>query len=476
MSVARTKSSPAEAVDCVIVGGGFTGLAAAADLVKAGRKVIVIERDTALGGLAGGFDVGGHELEKFYHHWFTSDTHITDIATQVGRRDRIVTRETRTGMYYSGNFFRLSTPMDLLRFHAIPFFDRIRTGFATLAVRRIKDWRKLEDLSAKDWLIQVFGKTAYRVVWEPLLVGKFGSYAKDISAVWFWNKLALRGGSRGKGGGEELAYYLGGFAQLARDVGDYIQKNGGRVIMGSAVEKVTNRNGQVEIQTSDGTFRATTALVTTPLPHAANMLQDGTSAVYADSLRRIKYLGNVCLILEMNRSLSEIYWLNVNDPSFPFVGIIEHTNFEPKASYGGKHIVYLSKYLPTDDALYSMTSDELFAYALPYIKKMFPDFDPSWVLTHHAWRAPYAQPIVEKHYSKLIPAFETPVEDVFLCTMAQVYPEDRGTNYAVREGRLAAVRILDRLAASPKAASKRVRPLADAEGVEGPKGALEARG
>ncbi len=438
--------------DCVVVGGGFTGLAAAAELVRAGKTVAVVERDTALGGLAGGFDVGGIELEKFYHHWFTSDTHITGIADQIGRRDRVVTRPTRTGMYFSGNFFRLSTPMDLLRFTAIPFFDRIRTGLATLAVRRVKDWKKLEDISATDWLIANFGKTAYRVVWEPLLVGKFGSYAKDISAVWFWNKLALRGGSRGKGGGEELAYYSGGFAQLARDIGEYIEKKGGVVLLGRSAKAVRESGGIVEVETDTGVLRGHSSLVTTPLPYAAELFAPATGRGYADKLNRIKYLGNVCLVLEMTHSLSEIYWLNVNDPTFPFVGIIEHTNFESKEAYGGRHIVYLSKYLPVEDALYSMTSEELFQYSLPYIQRMFPAFDPAWVTQHHTWRAPYAQPLVEKHYSDLIPTFETPVNHVFLSTMAQVYPEDRGTNYAVREGKKAAERIIAHLASSKPAA------------------------
>lgn len=420
--------------DCVIVGGGFTGLAAAIGLIDAGKTVAVIERDNTLGGLAGGFDVGGNELEKFYHHWFTSDTHINDIASRIGRRDRIVTRQTRTGMYYSGNFFRLSTPMDLLRFKAIPLIDRIRTGLATLAVRRVKDWKSLEGVSAKDWLLKHFGKTAYKVVWEPLLIGKFGADADDVSAVWFWNKLALRGSSRGKGGGEELAYYKGGFARLAQDIGDHIRAVGGEVLLASEARAIQNRNGVIEVETSRGIMRGRTSLVTTPLPHAAEILENATSAAYAQSLKRIRYLGNVCLVLEMTRSLSELYWLNVNDPSFPYVGIIEHTNFEPLESYGGRHIVYLSKYLPVTDALYQMTPEQVFEYSLPHIKRMFPEFDRSWVTGHHVWRAPYAQPIVEKYYSRLIPDTQTPIEGVFLATMAQVYPEDRGTNYAVREG------------------------------------------
>ncbi len=191
-----------------------------------------------------------------------------------------------------------------------------------------------------------------------------GRGAKDISAGWFWNKLALRGASRGKGGGEELAYYSGGFAQLARDIGEYVEKNGGVIMLGQSVTAVREHDGMVEVMTDKGALRGRSSLVTTPLPHAANLFVQAAGKAYADRLNRIEHLGNVCLVLELTRSLSEIYWLNVNDPTFPFVGIIEHTDFEFKDAYGGRHIVYLSKYLPVEDPLYSMTSDELIQYSL----------------------------------------------------------------------------------------------------------------
>lgn len=429
-------------VDCAIVGGGFTGLAAAAELARLGRSVVVIERDASVGGLAGGFDIGGFELEKFYHHWFASDRHITDLATQVGVADRIVTRPTRTGMYYAGDFFRLSTPLDLLKFNALPFHDRIRTGLAALAVRYIKNWRELEHMAAKEWLIAWFGETVYRVVWEPLLIGKFGRYADDVSAVWFWNKLALRGASRGAKGEEELAYFLGGFAELARAVGAYVESQGGAVRTGVSVSEISRRaDGLLDVETSGGPITARKVLVTTPLPDAADLLRASAGDDYASELKRVKFLGNVCLVLELDRSLSGLYWTNVNDTSFPFVGIIEHTNFEPTSSYGGRHIVYLSKYLPTEEPLYAMDAEALLAFSLPHIQRMFPEFDQSSVKTAYAWRAPYAQPIVVKNYSALIPSFDTPVPNVHLASMAQVYPEDRGTNYAVREGKLAGQRL-----------------------------------
>ena len=75
---------------------------------------------------------------------------------------------------------------------------------------------------------------------------------------------------------------------------------------------------------------------------------------------------------------------------------------------------------------------------------MFPQFDPAWIKRHHLWRARWAQPVVEKAYSALIPAAEGPEPGLHLCSMAQIYPEDRGTNYAIREGRRTAARLLGR--------------------------------
>ena len=171
-------------------------------------------------------------------------------------------------------------------------------------------------------------------------------------------------------------------------------------------------------------------------------MKEAVDASYIEQLNKIQYIGNVCLTLELKQSLSEIYWLNVNDPGFPFVGVIEHTNFESKETYKGRHIVYLSKYLPTDEVLYNMTEKEFFDYAMPYIKKMFPLFTEDWVLDYHVWKEAYSQPLVTLHYSKLIPGVTTPLPNVLINTMAQIYPEDRGTNYAVREGKLMAQKLI----------------------------------
>jgi protoporphyrinogen oxidase len=427
----------------VIVGAGFTGLAAAYELAKAGQRVVVLEKEPVVGGLASGFKVGEFTLERFYHHWFTNDVHVMDLIDEIGCSDQVVFRPTRTGMYYANTIFRLSTPLDLLRFSALSFADRIRLGLLALRARRIRDWKKIEHMTARDWLIQLAGSKVFKVVWEPLLTGKFGPYADKVGAVWFWKKLALRGGSRASDGREVLAYYRGGFSELAEALTRKLEAMGVEVRTSAAVTGLTIADGKVTaVRTEGEPIAARAVLLTQALPLIADLLEGHAPPPYVASLRRIDYLANICLVLELDRSLSETYWLNVNDPSFPFVGVIEHTNFEPPENYGGRHIVFLSKYLPESDALYRMSDPEVLDFAVPHLQRMFPNFDRGWVTGYHVWRARFSQPIAEPGYSRLIPPQQTPFANVQVATMAQIYPEDRGTNYAIREGRRVAKELI----------------------------------
>lgn len=428
--------------EVIIIGGGFTGLTAALELQKQGIKPIVIEMDDQPGGLAGSFDVNGVHLEKFYHHWFKSDEHVHDLVDDLGKTGEIIYRQTKTGSYYANSLFRLSSPLDLLSYTPLSFIGRIRLGLLVFQAKAVKDWRKIEHLKAVDWLKSKCGQEVYEMVWKPLLAGKFGKFADEIGAVWMWNKLALRGGSRDKSGKEVLAYYKGGFAALSRAMMDQVVAQGGEVHLGRSVRSIETSEGKLSaIITDNGRIETSTALATIPQPIFANIVEEHVDQTYVDQLRKIDYLGNVCMVLEMDRSLSDTYWINVADPEFPFVGVIEHTNFEPPETYGGKHIVYLSKYLPTDTDMYNYNEQEMLDFALPHLQRMFPQLERDWVVNAHLFKSEYTQPIVRPNYSKLIPDAKTPIDGLWLSSMAQIYPEDRGTNYAVREGKIVGAKI-----------------------------------
>jgi len=146
--------------------------------------------------------------------------------------------------------------------------------------------------------------------------------------------------------------------------------------------------------------------------------------------------------MELDRSLSDTYWLNVGDPTIPFTGVIEHTNFQRPETYGGAHLAYLSRYLDPADPYYAMDADALLEAYLPYLGRMFRGFDRAWVQRAWAWRERYTQPVITRGYSRLKPPYRTPVEGLWLGCMAQVYPEDRGMNYAVASGQRVAEEML----------------------------------
>ena len=228
--------------DVAIVGAGFTGLVAALELAKAGKSVCLLEKDSEAGGLAGGFKFDdGTEVEKFYHHWFNNDKYVPELVDELGLTGDVITLPSRTGMFYNGQIWRLSTPLDVLRFSAVNFIDRIRLGLLVFQVRRVKDWRKIEHLSIREWLEPLCGKAVFNVVWQPLLESKFSIFNDEISAVWMWKKLVLRGGTRNKTGGEELAYYKGGFARLTENICNAIEEAGGEIKLGTEV-KSTHRS------------------------------------------------------------------------------------------------------------------------------------------------------------------------------------------------------------------------------------------
>ena len=428
-------------MDIAVVGGGLTGMTAALELARGAARVTIFERDAVLGGVAGSFEVNGARLERFYHHIFTSDVAIRRLIEELGLGDRLDWKATTTS-YYAGRIYRLSAPLDLILFKPLPLPDRIRMGFLVIQARLVRDWCSLEGMTAREWLTRMAGRRVYESVWAPMLRGKFGKLAEEVSAVWIWNKLKLRGGSRGKSMREMLGYLRGGFGLMVDELERRLEREGVEIAKSAPVSRVEEKPGGGYLVISGEVTREFDQVLVTTAPGILADVAPGLPRDYSEHLRAIRYLANVCVVLSLEKSLSDVYWLNISDNTIPFVGLVEHTNLQRAEAYGGAHLVYLTRYSTTDDAEYCLPDEELVAAYVPHLQRIFPRFSPEWVRKAYVWRERFAQPLIVRQYSRLRPPFATPLSGLWLCSMAQIYPEDRGMNYAVEYGQRVAREIL----------------------------------
>ena len=418
----------------LIIGGGFTGLTAAYKLSREPDfSVTLVERAGQLGGLAAGFPICGTSLERTYHHLFLTDTAILDLVAELGLSEKLIWCKSSIGIFREGRIHSFKGPWDLLRFAPCRFAGRLRTGLTALYLKHQKDWRRFTRRTALDWMAHACGASAMESIWTPLLKGKFNRHFDRVSMAWLWARIHARAHSRSSGGGEKLGYFRGGFNVVTAALEKKLRENGVAIRTGAAVEKFLTDKRAVVINGKTVLFDF--CVFTGPSPAFAGLLPAQESLrPYTAQLRSIEYLGAVCLVFTSDQSLCDFYWVNVNELGAPFLVFLQHTNLMDKNFYGGRHVYYIGAYLTPEGKMFSLRDGELANLWFSYLKHMFPAFDAGRLDEQHVFRFRAAQHIVDTDYEKKIPAYRTPLPGVLLANFSQIFPEDRGTNFAVREG------------------------------------------
>jgi protoporphyrinogen oxidase len=402
-----------------VIGGGFTGLAAAYELTKRGHDVNVFERENVLGGLAYGFkepDWAWH-LEYSYHHWFTNDRAVFNLIKELGLSDKLIIKRPVTANLYNGKPYQFDSPLHLLRFPGLSIIDKLRTA-AILAFLKLNPfWKPLENITAEHFLCSYGGKKAYTTLWEPLLIGKFGDFAPKIQAAWFWARIKKRTPS--------LCYMQGGFHTLILALEKAIKKQGGIIRTNTMVASIKSLSDFDKI------------LLTVPSAIAAKLFPQL-------QIDLVPHLTAQTLILETDKPIfKDVYWLNITDRSFPFLAAVAHTNFMDKKYYSNHHLTYFGNYLPSEHPYLFMTAEQLLKKFLPFIKRLNSQFDNSQLINSFLSVGPFAQPVHELHYSSRAPKLVTTIPNVYLANMDSIVPWDRGTNYAIELGQKAARKIIE---------------------------------
>lgn len=419
-----------------IVGAGAGGLAAAYDLAGAGHTVSIFESEPEVGGLAGGFRVPGWEwsLERFYHHWFASDRAVLGLIRELGWQKDVIFRRPITAVYSRGKFYPMDSIPAWLTFPGLSLPNRLRNLAVGGFLRVNPFWKPLEAFAAETWMRRYFGEAVFDSLWKPLFVGKFGEEAyREVNMAWFWARLHSRT--------PRLGTFRGGFQEFLDRLAREVQTLGATLCLRTPVSRITaGLDRQVSLRLPDRTESYDGCLVTSSPSLLAKMATD-LPADYLAKLLPQHSMGAVVLILALSHQLAEsgIYWHSlVKGEGFPFLALVEHTNYLPKEYFGGNHILYCGDYLPEGHEYFRLSQDELLERFLPALPRFNPNFRPDWVKASWLFRTPYAQPIPIVNHSENLPGLRTPLPGLYFASMSQVYPWDRGTNYAVDLGRKAA--------------------------------------
>ena len=399
-----------------IIGGGLLGLGLADKLSAAGARVTVYESAPQLGGLAGSTSLGGVRVDRFYHAVTTTDRRVLDLAEELGLGIRW--RRLGGGFYHDGRTAEMSTPAQLLTFPGLSPADRARLVRFVLRCRRISDHAPLDALGLEAWTRRTCGNRLWERLWGPLFDSKFDGRYDDLPATYLWSRMNRVSGTRDRKGHEVMGAIEGGYQTLVDRLADRIRARGGQVLTSTPVRFVPCASHRAIGVVLDAGFRPHETVVATQIrPNLAGLLAPELEQMLGPDRQR--YLGIVCLVARVRRSVSPYYALNITDRRVPLTSVVETTHVvDPEAAEG--HLVYLPKYVNPDSPELEKSSADVRSEYLAHLKTMFPAFREDDVIAAQVARARVAEPV---HPVGAVKPDPFAVPGLVVASSAQVYPD-----------------------------------------------------
>lgn len=414
-----------------VLGAGPMGLAVAYQLALDGHRPVVFEADNRVGGMTATFDFGGLQIERYYHFHCTSDTAFFQVLEELGLSRKMRWVATKMGYWYQGRLQAWGNPLALLRFKGLSLVAKFRYGLHAFASTKRNDWRPLDNVEATGWIKRWVGAEAYEVLWSRLFDFKFYDYSNNLSAAWIWSRIRRIGRSRYSLFKEKLGYLEGGSQTLLDGLKAAIETRGGEFRLSNPASEVVINAGIVRgVKTAGGFEPFDKVISTIPLPYVPRIMP----ALPQDLLAKFATLRNiavVCVIAKLRRSLTENFWLNINDPEMDIPGLIEYSNLRPL----DPHVLYVPFYMPGEHPKYQEPDTVFLEKVRRYCMKINPELTKADFLEMRASRYRFAQPICEPGYLDRLPPAALPVRGLWVADTSHYYPEDRGISESIGFGR-----------------------------------------
>jgi len=409
-------------LDWAIIGGGMLGMTLALRLIQQGQKVTIYESSDKAGGLTSSWKMDDIVWDRFYHVILMSDLHTRKILKEIGLENQINWVETKTGFYSEGKLYSMSNLIEYFRFPPINLIDKFRLGITIFVASRIKDWKAMENRLVEDWLKKWSGKNVFEKIWLPLLKAKLGENYKATSASFIWSTIQRMYAARRSGLKKEMFGYVnGGYENINEQFVSHLVKAGVEFKFNSMVTDVSkNSTSMIEIELKNGELSVYDKVISTLPSTISAKIAPGISEIEKQQHNSIKYLGVICASVILKKKLSDFYVTNITDKNTPFTGVIEMTALINPKEVNDLHLIYLPKYVNSDDALLDLPEEKLSQSFLNDFLKMYPSLNSSDVMFCGVSKARYVFSLPTLNYSDNLPDIKTSIENYFIINSAQI--------------------------------------------------------
>jgi protoporphyrinogen oxidase len=410
------------------------GMSIAHRLAQRGEAVELFEAAPNFGGLASAWQLGDIIWDRHYHVTLLSDSAIRQLLTELNLEADIDWVQTKTGFYTEGKLFSMSNSVEFLRFPPLNILDKFRLAATIFYASRIKDWKRLEQITVSDWLNRWSGRSTFEKIWLPLLRAKLGENYRTTSAAFIWATIARMYAARRTGLKKEMFGYVpGGYARVLERFGSLLSDEGITLNTCARVEKISlDSTGRLVVSNGDSGFgEFENVVVTAPAPAAAALCANLTAEERAE-LEAVQYQGIVCASLLLRKPLAEFYVTNITDAALPFTAVIEMSAMVDRKHFGGNALVYLPKYVDPGDPIFLETDESIKGRFVAALEKMYPEFQSSDVLEFKISRVRNVFPLPTLNYSQRLPPITTSVPGLHIVNSSHIVNGTLNVNETVQ--------------------------------------------
>ncbi len=419
----------------IIIGAGMAGFGAALKLLESGYKCTLIEQASAVGGLAGSFEIRGKHFPFGYHHILSEDKPLLAILNKLDILKDVKWKRGKVLFAIDNKIYNLTNSIDFLKF-PMPLWAKIRFVFLMGYCFLRSDWSG--DLgNARDWIDKIAGATVRKTIFDPLMDIKYGLPSAHLSANWIGSRLHCQEFSK------PLGYIQGTdwTKVLNNKLAEEVRARGGEIILGAKVTRIDlgshgfervvyEREGSTETLSGD-------ILVSTAPPHVFLKMAD----YHDQKLEGIAYLDALSLILETKQKLSrELYLLSCLSPRYSFGGIFMLSSLNNIIGVnGGTVINFFTTLSAGSEYLRGKNSDELFEiYQQDFYKLFGFRLQPEW----------YHLSLIKNYSPKFLNGYQNAerrgnIKGVYFAGNYLTYPEITSTGSAFASGESAAKFIIE---------------------------------